>query len=127
MGTKHIHNPGPNTMFVAGRMIAPGEGRDFDERDLPGELRDAPPAPAPEAPEGPSVDEQLEPVLAQSVKEITSLLGSMTHEALDRLADMERGREHPRKTLLEAIADEAIRRANERLESDDLASGEGGA
>lgn len=118
MGLKHISNDTPNVMFVGGKMIPPGEGRDIDERDLPPEHRE--PAPEPEEADGPSVDEQLEAILHQSVKDITGLLDSMTNEALDRLAELERAREHPRKTLLEALADEALRRANDALAGDKL-------
>ena len=117
MGLKHISNDTPNTLFVGGKMIAPGEGRDIDELDLPAELRE--PAPEPEEAPVPGLDEELGNLLHESVKEITAQLGGLTHEALDRLAELERGREHPRKTLLEAVADELLRRANEALGSDD--------
>lgn len=117
MGTKHIENNTPNTIYVGGRMIAPGEGRDIDERDLPPEHRDAPVV---VVHEGPSLDDELAALLKESVKEIKDLLPGLTHEGLDRLAELERGYEHPRKTLLEAIADEVIRRADEALQSDDL-------
>lgn len=117
MGTKHIENNTPNTIYVGGRMIAPGEGRDIDERDLPPEHREAPVVVV-EA--GPSLDDELAALLKGSVKEVAGTLGALTHEALDRLADIESGYTHPRKTLLEAIADEKIRRADEALASDDL-------
>lgn len=117
MGTKHISNDGPNTIYVGGKMIAPGEGRDIDERDLPPELRDAPVVE--EAPE-PSLDDELAALLKGSVKEVTATLPALTHEGLDRLAELERGHEHPRKTLLEAIADEVLRRADDALQGDDL-------
>jgi hypothetical protein len=118
MATKHIHNPGTNVMFVAGKMIPPGEGRDIDERDLPPELREA--APEAAAPEAPGLDEQLQALRAGAVKEITAALPVLTHEALDRLQELESGAEHPRKTLLTALADERLRRANDALESDNL-------
>ena len=117
MGTKHIENNTPNTIYVGGKMIAPGEGRDIDERDLPPELRDAPVV---VEPAGPSLDDELAALLKESVKEIKDLLPGLTHEGLDRLAELERGHEHPRKTLLEAIADEVIRRADEALEGESL-------
>lgn len=118
MGLKHISNDTPNVMFVGGKMIPPGEGRDIDERDLPPEHRE--PAPEPE-PEAPSLDDELGVLLNEgTVKELTGLLPSLTIESLDRLAELERAREHPRKTLLEALADEALRRANEALAGDTL-------
>ena len=117
MGTKHISNDGPHTIYVGGKMIAPGEGRDIDERDLPPELRGAPVVVV--EPE-PSLDDELAELLKESVKEIKDLLPTLTHEGLDRLAELERGHEHPRKTLLEAIADEVLRRADDALQGDDL-------
>ncbi len=118
MGTKHIENNTPNTIYVGGRMIAPGEGRDIDERDLPPEHRDAPVV---VVHEGPSLDDELAALLNEgTVKELTGLLPSLTIESLDRLAELERAREHPRKTLLEALADEALRRANDALAGDTL-------
>lgn len=118
MATKHIYNPGPNVQFVAGKMIPPGEGRDIDERDLPPELRDAPPEPA--APEAPSLDDELQALRKGSVKEVAAALPALSHEALQRLQALEAEAEHPRKSLLAALADEALRRADEALESDDL-------
>lgn len=121
MGTKHITNEGLSPIYVGGKMIAPGEGRDIDERDLPPELRDAPAPVVEEA--GPSLDDELGALLKESVKEIKDLLPTLTNEGLDRLAELERGHEHPRKTLLEAVADEAIRRADETLQGDDPGAG----
>ena len=63
MGTKHISNDGPHTIYVGGKMIAPGEGRDIDERDLPPELRDAPVVMV--EPE-PSLDDELAALLKDS-------------------------------------------------------------
>lgn len=118
MGTKHITNDGPNTIYVGGKMIAPGEGRDIDERDLPPELRDAPVVVVEEA--GPSLDELLADMLKGSVHVVVGGMSRLTHEALDRMAEIEGEAKHPRKTLLEAIADEKIRRADEALQSDNL-------
>lgn len=117
MGTKHIENNTPNTIYVGGKMIDPGCGRDIDERDLPPEHRDAPVV---LVVAGLSLDDLLADVLKESVKEITHQLAGLTHEALDRLAELEHEAKHPRKTLLEAIADEKIRRADEALQSDNL-------
>lgn len=117
MGTKHIENNTPNTIYVGGRMIAPGEGRDIDERDLPPEHRDAPVV---VEVAGPSLDDELAMLLKGPVKDVVATLGTLTHEALDRLAEIEGTYAHPRKTLLEAIGDEKIRRADEALQSDNL-------
>lgn len=117
MGTQHVTNDGPNTIYVGGKMIAPGEGRDIDERDLPPELRAAPVAADAVVP---SLDEELEGLRAKPVKEIVLALPTLTHEALERLAALENEAKHPRSTLLTAIADEHIRRADDKLTSDTL-------
>lgn len=117
MGTKHISNDGPNAIYVGGKMIAPGEGRDIDERDLPPELRDAPVVVAEPAP---SLDDDLQALRGESVHAIEAQLAGMTLEALERLGELEGEAKRPRKSLLEAISDERLRRANERLQSDDL-------
>lgn len=114
MSTKHIRNEGASPIYVGGKMIPPGEGRDFDERDLPPELRDAP-LPAPQH-SAPSLDDELGELLKEPAKEIVARLSALTNEALERLAEMERGQKAPRKRLLEALADEALRRADAALQ-----------
>ena len=44
MPTKYIENTTANNLFVGGKMIPPGEGRDIDTSLLPPEHRDAAPA-----------------------------------------------------------------------------------
>ena len=117
MGLKHISNDTPNVMFVGGKMIPPGEGRDIDERDLPPEHRE--PAPQPEEAPVPGLDEELGVLLVNTVRTLKEMLPDLSHEALERLRELEAEHEHPRKTLLEAVADELLRRANEALGSDD--------
>lgn len=112
MGTKHIHNPGPNTMFVGGKMIPPGEGRDIDESLLPAEHRDTAPA---EAEKQPSLDELLADLLKKPVKELIDGLGGMTQEALERMEALEGEAKKPRASLLQAIAAEKVARADEAL------------
>lgn len=118
MGTKHIHNPGQNIMFVGGKMIPPGEGRDIDERDLPSEHRDQTAAAVDLLP---SLDEQLAELLHKPLKELIGGLGGMTQEALERLEALEGESKKSRKTLLEAIAAEKMARADEAMQNEQLA------
>lgn len=117
MGLKHISNDTPNTLFVGGKMIPPGEGRDIDERDLPPEYRE--PAPEPEEAPVPGLDEELGVLLVNTVPTLKEMLPDLSHEALERLHALEAEHEHPRKTLLEAVEAELLRRANEALGTDD--------
>ena len=112
MGTKHIHNPGPNTMFVGGKMIPPGEGRDIDESLLPPEHKDAP---VEEEAKTPSLDKLLAEELKKPVRELIDGLHGLTQEALDRMEALEREAAKPRKGLLEAIATEKVARADEAM------------
>lgn len=113
MGTKHIHNPGPNVMFVGSKMIPPGEGRDIDESLLPPEHRDAPVA-AEKQP--PSLDALLLEELKKPAKELIDALPGLTQEAIERMDALESEAKKPRKTLLEAIAADLLRRSNEAMQ-----------
>ena len=113
MVKKYIENPGPNTMFVGGCMIPPGEGREVETHE-PTE----PDAPAAAAP--PSLDEQLTEELKKSVKDLIAGLDELTQEALERMGLLEAAAEKPRKSLLEAISAENVRRADEALRLADL-------
>lgn len=117
MGTKNIENNGPHTIYVGGKMIAPGENRDIDERDLPSEHRGLAVAVEEAAP---GLDDLVNELRAKSVKDITDELAGLTPEALDRLAELEQGDPIPRKTLLTALGDEHLRRANDAMVSDPL-------
>lgn len=113
MSTKYIFNPGPNVMFLAGRMIQPGDGRDIPLADLPEGNADASAQPAKLA--EPSLDDELQAVRAQSVKALVAVLPGMTIEALERLRMLEEADDTPRKTLLGAIEAELIERASRNL------------
>lgn len=113
MATKHIHNPGPNVMFVGGKMIQPGDGRDIDEIYLPPELRDPP---AEEVKPEPSLDELLAEELKKSVAKLVLLLPEWKLEVLDRLVELEGSAAAPRKSLLTAIDAERLRRASAQID-----------
>lgn len=118
MGTKHITNDGAEIIYVGGKMIPPGEGRDIEEALLPPEHRDAPTAQQ-DAP--PSLDEMLAELLHKPVKELIDGLGGMTQEALERMETLEGESKKSRKTLLEAIAAEKMARADEAMQNERMA------
>jgi hypothetical protein len=112
MTLKYVTNEGTSPIYVAGRMIAPGEGRHVE---VPG-------APALGAAEssGPSIDEQLAKLMEHGVGKIVPQLHELTNEALDRLEDLEQAGKN-RSTLIGAIAAERIARANAAIEGDEQA------
>lgn len=118
MGLRYVTNDGPNTIYIGGKLIAPGEGRDVDERLLPRDQS----TPVAELPPktGPSLDDLVGELRAKSVKAITAELPGLTQEALDRLAELEHGDPTPRKSLLAELGTEQIRRADAALTSDPL-------
>ena len=119
MGLKYIENTGTNVMYVGGKLIPPGEGREVDELLVPPELRD--PAPLPAAAEvSPNVAELVAELLRGNVKSIKAQIEGLSGEALDLVTTIEGGAEAPRKTVLEAVEAERIRRASQKLD------GEGG-
>jgi hypothetical protein len=108
MVKKYIENPGPNTMFVGGCMIPPGEGREVETHEpTEAEAAGAPPAP--------SLDEKLAEELKKPVAELIAGLGELTQEALERMGALEGEAKKPRKTLVEAISTEILRRADESM------------
>ncbi|MGE0350960.1 hypothetical protein [Hydrogenophaga sp.] len=113
MGTKYIENTGRDIIYVGGKMIPPGEGRDIDTNLLPAELQDRAPALATVEV---SLVELLQELLGKGVKAIAVELPDLTHEALDLLADLEGKTDTPRSTLLGAIKAEQIRRAQQLQE-----------
>lgn len=110
--TRFFVNETASPLFVGGRMIAPGEGRDVPLMFLPATHRPEPDAPS--LPPEPGLDELLADLLRLGVKNIVVQLPTLTNEALDRLEALEREAAAPlvpRKTLLEAVAAERLKRA----------------
>lgn len=117
MGTKHITNNGTDTIYVGGKMIPPGEGRDIDESLLPAEHQDPP---VEKAPPAPNLDELVTAELGKPVKEVIDGLGGLTQEALERMETLESEAKKPRKSLLEAIAAEKVQRADAAMQAAEL-------
>jgi hypothetical protein len=113
-GTKYVENTTRNVMYVGGKMILPGEGRDIALSLLPAELQD--PTPALAALVAPSLVDLLAPLLAKPVKAITAELPTLKNEALDLLAELEGQQPTPRTSLLTAVRSEQLKRAGARLD-----------
>jgi len=98
-----IHNSGQTNRYIGGICIPPGETRLIDARLLPPE-----PAAEPDAP----VADPIGDLLKLSVREIVADLGEFDDETLSRIEERELAAGSPRKTLLEAIAQEKLKRAD---------------
>lgn len=114
MGLKYVENTGRNVMFVGGKMIPPGEGREVDERLLPPELRD--PAPATAAPVEPSMAELLQKLLKGNAKSVVAALPDLSADALAMVEQIEGSDGSSRKTVVEAVRAEQLKRAQAALD-----------
>lgn len=115
MTTQYFENTGDAPIFVGGKMIPAGAGRDIPLALLPPELRQ--PAATPAEPGEPSLPELVENVRKLSVKLITEQLPSLSSESLDMLLELEAAQASPRKGVVDAVAAERIRRADEAMQS----------
>lgn len=103
---QYFENKGTSPMYVAGTMILPGEGA----------LVDVPAAPlAPAAPAEPTLAETVGELLKGSVDAIAEALPTLSNDGLDMAARLEEAAAKPRKTLLEALGKEQLRRADATL------------
>lgn len=109
-------------LYVGSNLVPPGETRDFPESQVPPHLR-----PAEEAtPEEETQTDPLAELLAGSVKDIAEQIGDLSDEDLARLGDLEQLKgDTARKTLLSAIAEETLKRAEAALTPAPLPEGEG--
>lgn len=113
MAKRYVTNDTPNMMYVEGRMIAPGEGREVD-------VPDEAPALVEEAMEDP--DLVLQDLLAGTVAGVGAALQGLSQETLGRLEVLEAAGKN-RKGVMEALADAFIAAADAKLKSDDLSDG----
>lgn len=123
-----ITNRGKNPMPVAGRQVLPGETRHFAEHELPPHLRPgAPDMTAPDPDQDP--DAALADLAARRVSDISAALADLSDLELTALNALEVGRDKPRQGVLNAIAEEELRRASAKQEENaqnaDGGSGEG--
>ena len=117
MGKRYVENDTPNTMYVGGMAIAPGEGREVN-------VPDAPAAGAPFEAE-PDPDADLHALLGGNVAAVIASLPGLGPIALGRLTALETDGKN-RKGVLAALGDARIALADAALNSDDLGGEEGG-
>lgn len=118
-----VENAGGTIMYKAGRMIPPGEIRHFSRAELglppvaaaaPAEVADV--ADAAAAPD-------LEALIKETLKTLLPKLPGLPDAQLVALGEMEQRAEHPRSTLLAAIAELQLDRAAETVEPAEAAAG----
>jgi len=122
-----IENKGKGPMFVGGVMIPAGETRHFDEQDVPPEYRQAPAPAVADEPQDP-----LTALLAGNVATVVNGFALLADGELVALGEMEQQAAKPRKSLLEAVEVELLRRAAVKVEGsagepDALGEGAGAA
>lgn len=108
---KFVENTTRSPMYVGNTMIPPGEGKLVDVPD------EAPATPA-AAPAGPSLVDLVAALLGRPIKAVLPDLPGLTHEALE-LAEAAELAGQKRKTLLDAISAERMRRADAKLQADE--------
>lgn len=104
---RYVHNSSLLAIFVGGLLIQPGEGREVDASLLPPEYAEPPAEQAP----APDADAALRELLASPLKELLPLLDEQSPQTLADLARLEGEDATPRKTLLGAIAELQLQRA----------------
>ncbi len=117
MPRTYFFNDSPFPKFMGGKLIAPGEGREVDDVHMPaGEVlpSDAPAAAPQGDGNGPS-DEQLranlQDLLKQPISKIVPGLAEHSDATLALLVELEGADGTPRKTLLNAIGELQLNRA----------------
>lgn len=116
MPTKHIENTTGAPIYVGGKMIQPGTGRDIDVALLPPEFQDQTAAAAPAEP---TLADLIEELRAKSVKDILAEVPGLTQEALGLLHEAERAQAKPRTSLVAGIDAEMLGRADAKLKADE--------
>lgn len=108
-----VTNTGKTTLYVGGRAIIPGETRCLPAHEVPHYLRPDQAEPPPETP--PDVDAELGQILRGNVREVIAALLALSDDHLALLATFEDKKNGGlnRKTVLEAIGAEQLRRASQ--------------
>lgn len=111
MAKRYVTNDTPNTVYVEGRMIGPGEGREVDVPDEAPAVFEEPVA---------DPDAALSDLLRGTVAGVTAVLPGLSGETLQRLQVLEQEAAKPRKGVLEALGDALIALADAKLQGEDL-------
>lgn len=108
---KLFTNTTNSPIYVGGVMVPPGE---MVMVEVAGEPTAA------EVEHKPTLAEQVALLLESSVAELVKSLDSLNDDTLEMMAALESGAEKPRSTLLAALSDEKIKRADAALANSNL-------
>lgn len=121
-----VENKTEMPMYVGSTMILPGETRHFEEHQVPAHLRPAATTAAPEVPAEDPADVAVRELLEHTVAEVAVLIQERKGDGQPTLSDDDLARlkaaeeaGKARKSLLAAIAEEELRRADERQDLGD--------
>jgi len=106
-----IENKGASPIYHGNTMIPPGESRMVEVAGA---------AAAPAVPEAPSLQDLLMALLAKPIAAITPEIPGMSNEALELAYALEQEGKK-RLTLLSALQDESLRRADDKLRQEEAA------
>ncbi|UUZ68086.1 hypothetical protein LP416_27865 [Polaromonas sp. P2-4] len=107
MNKKFFENTSGIAMFVGGKLLQPGEGREFNADDLPPEHQVAQPVAEPGEP---TLAERLREILAGNVASVVERLPAMAKDELETLRQLE-GEGAQRVGVGRAIQAELLARA----------------
>lgn len=103
-----VTNNSKMPIYVGSEMIPPGETRHFDVADVPAHLRPAAAEPEAEA----VVVDPVEELSGKSAKDIIAAIPGLSDPQLEQLNTLEQARETPRSTVLKAISEASLTRAD---------------
>lgn len=125
MAKRYVHNDTDQVRFIGGTMLPPGEGREVDEQFLPpGDEATAADAVSDDAAGGDDIVRDGIDYAALVLLPLSKLmpqLKGLGDEDLKDLAAHENARETPRVTLLNAIGEQQLQRAQARTDVPDSA------
>lgn len=121
-----VTNNTANAIPVGSGYVMPGETRHFPEHQVPAHLR-----PADEAAPEPQIEgtRSIEEMASGTVQEIAGKIPDLNDYELELLRTIEEERDKPRQGVLNAIAEEDLKRADAKADSsgDDAEHTEDGA
>lgn len=103
-----VHNNTAMPMYVGSEMVPPGETRHFEESQVPLHLRPAKAEPVAEV----IVEDPIQALSEKPAKDIIAAIPGLGVEQLEKLGDIEQLREKPRSTVLAAISEALLTRAD---------------
>lgn len=107
-----FENKTNSPMYVSGTMVPPGEGMMVEVPGNPLQVTEAAP---------PTLGEAIALMLKKSVAECVKGLSELSDDGLEMMLVLESGAEKPRSTLIAALTQEQMARANAKIEAEQAA------